>query len=198
MVDERILVAAPTHESKSYCIDEYLFAYDAFRYKDKYLVFCDNTGGDKPGWRSEIRDKLPKGADILQSCKSDDILHTVNMAWIEILKYARGVGYPYIMSIESDVICPPGTLDFMFGVMRDFDAAVVGHSVPHTDRKKDFMTTALGCTLMKTDAVGYPEPGFPAFEGTVYNVPRSRGDKIVLLDNFLDIKHLDSGHYGYQ
>lgn len=150
----RILVAAPTCQQKDYAFERWVDAYNAFTYAQRSAFMVDNTPGTldyvhrirKAGIHAMHVEPLPN--------RSINFIHTLETCWPTIVNRAVLGGYSYVASIESDVICPPETLEVLLAHADGHD--VIGHSYPwracwHSMHGGACAMTALGCTLIKTD-----------------------------------------------
>lgn len=191
-VDDTVLVACPTYSGLSTVLDEYLDAYSQLEWSKRKLMLVDNSDG--PEYARSIRDKVEAvGGTVRHIQPSTDWEDTFSRAWGVILQHARWNGYTWILSLEQDVIVPRLTLDTMLNVAGYCKAPFVTMTYPYHNGKPGWYQ-GLGCTLMRTELVGYAldhtYSRVPAVEAAIYDVAK-RGSHVVL-HRLLDIQHRDS------
>jgi len=192
---DRVLVACPTFSGLSYCLDDYLAAYDAFVWQDKGLFIVDNTR-DGGQYASEIAAKVTAGQDRRHIRHVEPASHweeTFKRCWDVILNHAHFNGYKFILSLEQDVIIPPLGLDALLNVAGFTGAPFVTHLYPfHNGRQA--MYQGLGCTLMHVDLLDYAlneqYARTPTVEGSIYRAA-GRTTNVSLRDLF-PIEHRDA------
>ena len=191
-MNPRVLVACPTCEKKDYAFERWATAYDEFTYPAKSAFMVDNTKGSldyvhrirEAGIPAVHIEPLPNiGINFTQ---------TLELCWREIAYHAACGGYEYVASIESDVICPPRTLDVLLAHAEGKD--IVGHSYPlrstwHAQNGAAMRIVALGCTLVRTDWLC-------ADMDLWVNGPEQdlwRTQRAAQIENLLEIQHLEVG-----
>jgi hypothetical protein len=193
--NRRVLVAAPTFVGKDYCLDEYLDAYNHFVWPEKNLMLVDNTRDDGE-YAQHLRDlDVPI---VVREEPSRDFEETFSRCWRRILEEAQRGGYDWVLSLETDVIGPPLTLDALLNVAVYVGAPFVTHCYPYHDNRTTEMYQGLGCVLMTTPLLVkafelHDDPESPAHdvvEGAVYEAARSNSH--VSLVTMLPLVHRDA------
>jgi hypothetical protein len=129
------------------------------------------------------------------------LLDTIDLSWQHILYVAEAGKFEYVLSLESDIIAPPETIDVMVDMAEFNNAILVRHAY---DLRSGFTghICALGCTLMR--AKYYPplfrESQVLDIDGSVYHEER-RFMHVALelkkpaidLYNVLNLVHLSEG-----
>lgn len=188
----RVLVAAPTCQQKDYAFERWVDAYRNFTYPHRSAFLVDNTGGTldyvhrirKAGIPAMHVEPLPN--------RGINFIHTLEICWPLIANRAVLGGYDYVLSIETDVICPPETIEVLLAHADGHD--VVGHSYPfrscwHAANGAAIAMVALGCTLIRTDWLA---EGLDLWtEGPEQGI--WGGTEKVELEGLLKIEHLDEG-----
>ena len=199
MNSHRVLVAAPTYVGKDYALDEYLSAYNSFVWQDRSLCLVDNTR-DNGEYAQHLRDlQVPI---VRREEPSRDFEETFTRCWKAILDEAEKGKYNWVLSLESDVIGPPLTLDTLLNVALYVQAPFVTHCYPYHSGRVNEMYQGLGCVLMTTELldkamVMVDDPDSPAHgipEGAVYEVAKTNSH--VSLVTMLALKHLDAPNGG--
>lgn len=191
-VTDRVLVACPTYRGKSYALEAYISAYNAFTYPLKSIFMVDNTGNGLEYYRH-----LKKcGIDTDHIDPTRDFHETFTMCWKRIAKKARAGGYKWVMSIEADNICPPLTIDALLNVAGYCRALHVAHAYPwHKCQSDQGYLTGLGCNLINAemlwDIFQQRQWFTTAVESEVYEYPKLKGYPTVELYNLLNIGHMD-------
>jgi hypothetical protein len=123
---------------------------------------------------------------------SPDWGETFFRSWRVLANYAEFNGIDWVLSLETDVICPPLTLDTLLNVAGYIKAPLVLHTYPYHGGRKGIYQ-GLGCTLIKTEllvaALEYQYPTLPSVEGSIFSL----GKKVshASLTGLLDIQHRD-------
>lgn len=191
-VEDTVLVGCPTYSGLAEVLDEYLAAYAAMAWPHRRLMLVDNSDG--PEYARSIKEKVEAvGGRVAHIQPSADWEDTFSRSWGVLLQHARWNGYKWILSLEQDVIVPPLTLDTLLNVAGYVKAPFVTHTYPYHNGKPGFYQ-GLGCTLMRTELVGYAldytYARIPAVEGAIYDAAK-RGSHVVL-HRLLDIEHRDA------
>ena len=189
---DTVLVACPTYKGKSYSLDAYIRAYNAFTYPHRGIFMVDNTA---------------TGLDYFEHLKSLNVpcdhidptsifQDTFVMCWKRIARYASDNGYKWVASIEQDNICPPIALDALLNVAGYCRALHVAHSYPwHKTQSSQGYLTGLGCNLISTEilvAIFNQETWFTnAIESEIYEYPKLKKFPTVELHNLFQVIHLD-------
>ena len=190
---DTVLIGCPTYSGLSSCLDEYLDAYDAFRWPRKTLMLVDNTNDDGV-YANSIRSKVESkpGRTLKRINPSMDWDDTFYRAWNVLLTHALWNGYTWVLSLEQDVICPPLTVDTLLNTACYIKAPFVTHTYPYHNGKPGFYQ-GLGCTLMKTEllqgALEYAYRRIPTVEGSIYDVAKRNSHAV--LHQLLPIEHRD-------
>jgi hypothetical protein len=166
-MDGLILVACNTYEGKRYALDFWAEAYREFTYQPREVFTREIAAHDIPcAWVRPAR----------------DFWDTIWLGYEKIVERAERIGAEFICSIESDVICPPQTLECLLSYWQP--DSVVAHGVPWRFGAEGDCWS-LGCCLAETQrvrrAVDYPKQ---AMEHTLFDQP------VVSLSGLLAIKHL--------
>lgn len=189
---DRVLVACPTYLGKSYALEAYIRAYNAFTYPHRGLYLVDNTGTGLTYFEHLKSLKVP--------CEhidpTVDFQETFAMCWKRIALHAAEQGYQWVASIEQDNICPPLTLDVLLNVAGYCRAVHVAHSYPwHKSQAGQGMLNGLGCNLISTEvltAIFAQDKWFTnAIESEIFEYPKLMGAPTVEVHNLLKIEHLD-------
>lgn len=168
-----MLVACPTARVKDYGLMEWWDAYQAFTYPSSVFM-VDNTPGTLE-YARRIR-ALGIPCDHLEPL--DDLYDTMELCWQRIATFAHENSYDAVASIESDVICPPNTLEVL--LEHWMPGSVVAHKVNGG--------WCLGCTLIDTEKLYEARYEWKVvMEAAV----RMLGGEYVMIDDELDIKHLE-------
>jgi len=197
---DTVLVGCPTYDGLSESLDEYLDAYDAFKWPNRSLVLVDNTN-DSGGYAETIKEKVQSkpGRMLKRINPSADWEDTFYRSWSVILNHANWNGYTWVFSVEQDVICPPLTLDTLLNVAGYIKAPFVTHTYPYHHGKPGFYQ-GLGCTLIKTTllqaALDFAYKRLPTVEGAIYDVAKRNSHAV--LHQLLDIQHRDSDKRHWQ
>jgi hypothetical protein len=191
-IEDTVLVGCPTYSGLSAVLDEYLDAYSQFEWPKRRLMLVDNSDG--PEYARSIKDKVEKvGGTVRHIEPSKDWEDTFSRSWGVLLQHARWNGYTWVLSLEQDVILPPLGLDTLLNVAGYVKAPFVTHTYPYHNGKPGWYQ-GLGCTLMRTELLGYAldftYQRIPAVEAAIYDAAK-RGSHVVL-HRLLDIKHRDA------
>jgi hypothetical protein len=194
---EKVLIAAPTAKVKDYALERYVAASKAFTYEHRHHLIIDTTYDD--GEHAEMLRGLDF-AEILAVPSNPSVLTlAVTQAWEKyIIPHAWALEYDYILSLESDIIAPPETVDFLLDAARQFEAAIVGHSyerrrnpqVYPLSYAKGLLRQSLGCTMFKTNVIESGENCLDYFEVYLWDKARYLGLPMVHLENVLTLEHL--------
>lgn len=98
----KILVAAPTHESKNYCWEQWSDRIQNLTYPNYDVFLADNSLNKNN--KELIEKKGFKAKHISQNTKG--LLYTIRDSHNECKKYALENKYDYLLHIETDVIPP--------------------------------------------------------------------------------------------
>jgi len=197
---DAVLVACPTYQGLEYCLDEYLAAYDAFAWPNRALMLVDNTRDEgayfarlqkliETGPRRYVRHVEPR---LKPDGNPGTFEETFYACWQTILSHAKFNGYPWVLSLEQDVILPKLGLDALLNIASYTAAPFVTHLYPfHGGRAGLYQ--GLGCILMATKllevALETEYRAVPLTEAAIYGVGL-RASHVSLRD-LLDLKHLD-------
>ena len=130
-----VIVACPTSDEKLYARDRWLAAVRAFTYRGP----MDVTMVDTTHWPWRL-DGGPWNGE-----------HSIFYdAWLEIVRRAKH--WPYIMSIDSDVICPPTIIEACMAHMAP-DVFAVAHALPFRGQSDGKNYCAAGLMLLQTHFV---------------------------------------------
>lgn len=199
----KILIACPTADVKDYCLNEYLDAYEAFVTDEELDLFMVDTTPGSTHYMNKLREM---GVDCVHMQPPyypmlNCLVYTVSKAWEVIIKEAWEREVDYILSLEVDVIAPPEAVDILLKVAEENGAQIVAHSYPYVGWRNG--AHSLGCMLIDRFLF---EPGEPLhdpkhkmvvevgananFEDKVWGKPTATGGRVVRLDNFMKLKHL--------
>jgi len=137
-----VLVACPTYNEKSYCLEDWLGCCRAFTYPHYGLYCVDTTPGSLIYLHHLRYFGIP--ADHVEPMSY--IWDTMELAWRMIVDFAHEHHYTHIASIEADVLCPPETLDVLLEASH---SEIVAHRVPYPGTPDGYF--ALGCKLIPTE-----------------------------------------------
>jgi hypothetical protein len=130
------------------------------------------------------------------------LVYTVSKAWEVIVREAWDRGVDYILSLESDIIAPPETIDVMVCEAEESGAWVIAHGYPYIGIERP--VHSLGCMLINRrlfepgeslhnpPARGVVEIGRGNFEDLVWTKPVALGLGCREIDNRLDIEHFQT------
>lgn len=185
-----VLVAAPTARMKDYALERWVDAYHAFTYAPRGVFMVDNTPATME-YVHRIRKFGIPAAHIEPVPGCTNFIFTLERCWPLIVRRAVEWGYDYVASIESDVICPPETLDVLLANIADNNVCGISYPLRHTwQAARDcHLLMALGCTLIRTDWLSSTiDLWFDSPEQDIW-----RTTKRLELDAVLPILHLDDG-----
>ena len=141
-----ILVAAPTYSGKDFARPAYLAAYEAFTYPDRRLFLVDNTRGTL-AYARKLRGLSVETAHVEPAA---DFWTMMDECWRVMVERAHELGCEWLASIETDVVCPPNTLEVLLA--GDDGRGLVTHGVPQHDRFH-FDMWGIGCALLRTETL---------------------------------------------
>jgi hypothetical protein len=190
--EDTVLIGCPTYSGLAGCLDEYLDAYAAFVWPKRRLMLVDNSDG--PEYAASIKERVEAlGGRVAHIKPSNDWEDTFSRSWGVLLQHARWNGYKWILSLEQDVILPPLGVDTLLNVAGYTHSPFVTHTYPYHNGKPGWYQ-GLGCTLIRTELVGYAldytYQRIPAVEAAIYDAAK-RGSHVVL-HRLLDVRHLDA------
>jgi len=98
----KVLIFTPIYEAKDYSLEEFLKHTEALTYPNKRHIFIDNSETD------EYYHKLKKrGLDVYYVGRGNNSREAISRGQNFARKIALEENYPYIFSLESDIMCPP-------------------------------------------------------------------------------------------
>tara|TARA_R110001592_G_scaffold321960_1_gene600650 strand:- start:864 stop:1586 length:723 start_codon:yes stop_codon:yes gene_type:complete len=195
-MNKKILVAAPQHESKNYCFDEWAERINNLTYSN-YDVFLADNSPNKDNLKL-IKNKGFKCKKISRNKKG--LIHTINDSHNACREYFLKNDYDYMMHIETDVIPPfdvierllshnrlicSGTYDIFYGKKRklmvqlseEYDRFISAYRTVHfaEHNELDFFNgnvnqvyhAGIGCALIKKDV--FENIKFRVEQGTDYH-----------------------------
>jgi hypothetical protein len=203
---DRVLVTCPTARTKDYALDAYLRAYHEFTYPNRELFMVDTSKDE------EYADELEaKGVHTARyPCNPIGVTLLVTYVWQDVLfPYVKEHGFDWVLSLESDTVCPPNTIEFLLDAAERYQASVVALSYPHRehdDHEKALndkrirlepgrlplrIHRGLGCTLFDPSMFALGESLEDYFEVYLFEKARILGRGVIVMDHILEIEHLD-------
>jgi hypothetical protein len=187
---DSVLVACPTARVKDYALDSYLRAYNSFNYDNKNLLMVDTSPiGDN------YDEKLIKdGVEtvVRYECSILSLPYTITRVWEEVLiPYAWETNVDWVFHLESDVICPPNTIDYLLSAANTYGASIVSHSYGCRSYQELKFTQSIGCIMFKRSVFKPGDSLYDYAERFVREIPYSNMVKGVELVNILDIEHME-------
>jgi hypothetical protein len=196
-------VACPTAKAKDYALERWYAAYLALETDAPHELVVVDTTPDTTSYQEKLVGMGINCAHIQPPYwpKLNCLIYTVSKAWELIVEEAWACKADYILSLESDVIAPPETLEVLLGFAVATHAQIVAHSYPYVGYP--LPPHSLGCMLIertlfepgeelhKVVHPGVVEVGSGGnFEDMVWNKPITNGGRVVRLDNFIQLEHL--------
>jgi len=195
-MNDSVLVCCPTAVCKDYAFERYLDAYNAFEHENKQLLMVDTTPNCDWG---EYADKLvDSGVEkvIFYKCNQfvrNNLTYMITQIWENvIIPYAHKNGFDWILHIESDVICPPNTIDFMLEMHALLGVDMVGHSYSLRDDENWYMEKSIGCLGWRTEIFPPGTTFMDCAERFARTMAYERGYTAAQFTNVLKLQHLDS------
>ena len=185
-----VLVACPTAKVKDYALSAYMNAYNNFSYKKKRLLMVDTS----PAELEYYKTLKEAGCETVISyeCNEISLTYLITCVWEDIIiPYAWEIGAEWILSLESDVICPPGTIEMLVESAEWYNASIVSHSYGARGYQERKLVDGIGCVLFKRKLFEPGDSFYDYFEKFVRMIPYSNGIRGVELVNILGIVHLE-------
>lgn len=189
---DTVMVACPIYSGKDYALPPYLQAYNAFSWPYRSLYMVDDTGKGPFYYEHLMSLGIP--------CEHVDPARTWNetfiRSWKHIWREAVRRNVRWVASVETDVICPPITLDVLLNFASFCGAVHVAHSYAwHKSQAKQGRLIGLGCNLILTDLLTkiFAQDRWytDSFECELFEYPKLHGQVAVEIHNVLDLRHLD-------
>lgn len=196
---EKILVAAPTHECKRYALIPYLRAIGNLKWNNCHFLLVDNSIDEefseqikflcdylKKPWSIEHLQNMPQGGEYDEY----RIGHSREM----IRNFAIEKGFDLWFSLETDVICPPQTIEFLMDFIHEgFDIA--RHAYPARQDLKSFID-AMGCaiypvSILKEISWVEENKNYIGGDGAFFQWSLEKGLRICNVFNALSLIHLE-------
>lgn len=110
----KVLIFTVTYEGKDYCLPEFLKGLEGLNYPNYKHIFIDNSEN------IEYSKKIKKlGYDIVHMKRSENTRKGIAMGQNYARKLAIEGNYDYMMSLESDIIPPPDTVQRLIRSNKD-------------------------------------------------------------------------------
>ncbi len=195
----KVLIAAPTHECKRYALIPYLRAIRNLRHEDGFLLLADNSPtpdfcGEMKALCGSIRRQfeivhisgLPQGGENEES--------RIGPSRELIRRFAINGGFDLWFSLETDVICPPDTLEYLLRI-REAGFDIVRHAYPARQDMINFID-AMGCAVYPVDIfkeISWKEgdPNYVGGDCAFYQWSLDRGLSVCNIFNGLNLLHLE-------
>ncbi len=117
----KVLVGCPTYDGKRYCLQKYVEGLKSLTYPDKDILLVDNSAD------TLFHDELTAlvipvvRAGNKLATPRDKVIHCRNILRQKVLDG----DYDYFLSLEADVVPPPGVIEHFIAHRKDIVSAVV-------------------------------------------------------------------------
>lgn len=139
-MNPKILIATPTHESKYYCLYEWVRNVSSLDYDNYQVLLVDNSPDDEYKKRVESY-----GINCLKGPRLDDSSETLCASRKIVWDYALKHKFDYLLMVDQDIFLKPNTINALLDCQKDVIMALnlVGQLAdPVTRRKVDWITNA--------------------------------------------------------
>lgn len=158
-----VLVVSLTHWAKQYALERFLEAYEAFTYPAKSLFVVDSSptrryfhylrSRNVPCGHVEPRQRrITVDFEAYLGYMFDDGIGSVyHRGWRRLADEAQRQNCPFMLNLDSDLICPPDTIERLLAHVED-DTWAVLHAVPMRVMPSNWGISA-GFALYRTTAL---------------------------------------------
>jgi len=114
----KVLVFTVIYEGKDYCLDEFVKHAQQLTYPNYRHVFVDNSNTED--YYHKLKEKLePLGIDVYHVERGNSSREALARSQNFARQIAIDEGYDYMLSLESDIMCPPETIQALMAWGRD-------------------------------------------------------------------------------